>query len=288
MRKRALRLGAAVIAAVVVLLAATIQPAGAAYTANTAWPNSRKISKTDGNAYTSGFFVFNRTTLETFMVVPAHAVKACQSCPVGSVTHYYEGSGSNWFNQAQVVLPTNPAYAYYDLALIRLGNVNNVAVTNQGWYYCTSVNCTSYAGGGSAKNCNWCGQSTAIVAANNAQQGWGVIINKMISGTSWGTVAGAYHKQYLGWDFWGLLIEDLSHCGMTHGDSGAPVLTGPNLANSVVLGMLVAHGPYWWDVTNNPCYSGTRTISDSAVAVAWADIVNAYWPTYNLLPIITP
>lgn len=280
--KRLLKLLAPVLLALAVL-GVNMQSAGAIQSANTNWINSRVMYGPNSTLFTSGFHVWSPATLEEFMVVPMHSVKPFQSAGLNAGLYLYENSGANYYDRNQVLLPTNPSFAYYDLALIKIGGVNAAAGTQRGWYYCTATNCTSNLGGGSAANCNWCGQTFTIVGANNAQEGWGTITNKAMSGTSFGSVQGAYHKSYNGWDWWGIEVS-AGQCGVVSGDSGSPVITGPDLAHSIVLGMLSSVGPVSFSVTNNPCYSGTRLVSPSFVMVAWADIVAAY-PGYNLQPI---
>jgi hypothetical protein len=254
--------------------------------ATVGWVQSRAIIGTDGSAFTSGTWLYSPRTGRVYMTTNAHNFKACQSCPVkpSSVTFRFEGSPSNTFNTSNVIFPTNPAKAWYDIAIVDLGPADaTVADTRRAHNYCTPANCTAAFGQGSAANANWAGSAVDVAGAANAEENWGVVAHKAVSGTSVGVVKGAVHRAYDGWDWWGILVEGLSGCGLTHGDSSSSVFAGAD-HEALFLGVVATFGPYWWETNGNSCFSGSRAVGSGLVYVAWYDIHQA-WDSLDLQPV---
>lgn len=279
-RWRKIVAGAAIALAAVSSQIIAPEPAHAQVSYNTDWIQGRvSIASGGGLSFrsTDGIWLHSRSNLKKYLLVPAHVVRACQSCPDnGLATRItYEGSSVNWWDSLSVLDPLNPAYEYYDMALIDFGQ-SFVPPTNKWWYYCTALNCTSFQGGGTQKNANWAGTTGNIVGASTGQAGWGVVKSGAISGTSTGTIVSAMHAVYDGWDYWGIHYTGITGCGVTDGDSGAPIMTGPNIANSVFLGMHTSSFNGWWAPGPSPCYGDSRVISADGVYITYADVVAAY------------
>jgi hypothetical protein len=233
-----------------------------------------------GSKWTSGTWLFSRSNLHYYYLIPAHVIKPCQSCGYyNSGAHQsYENSPSNWFDEltpSQIVYPIDPAFAYYDMVLIDFGT-SNWAPTNLVWNYCTASNCSSFQGGGTQVNPNWAGWHYHIDSATSAQPGWGVVLSKSISGTSWAQVSGAYHVNYSGWDYWGIRIQGVSGCGIVHGDSGSPVTTGNN--NEVYVGMLTSAPDFtsFFVPGPSPCYGASEWVNADGTYIDWYSVQVAY------------
>lgn len=253
--------------------------AGASVSQQDNWFQGRLLNDTAG-LWTSGTWFFSRSTLKYFLLVPDHTLRYCRGCGFRDPWNpkRYENSANNWFDINSVYPPSNPSYAYYDMALIDFG-YSKTAAFNGVWNYCTALNCTSYHGGGTQRNANWAGWHYHLTGVNNAQPGWGVIASKVRSGTSWGGVVGAHHMVYDGYDYWGIRVDGVSGCGVADGDSGAPVSTGNY--NEVYLGMLTATLGGWTVPGPSPCYDSTEFVSDKLVYIPYSTVLAA-WPNLSL------
>lgn len=271
-------------------------PAGAAVVQTTDWIGGRyqRFNGSPAARYTTGTFLRSATTGEVFLTVNQHAYKSCPLCNTYLGNHNYENDANNWWSPGSIVEPTNPAYSKLDFALIRVGSGNPVAATNMTWNYCTAANCTSYQGGGTQKNANWAGSMIyAGGGASNGNYGWGVMMSKMRSGTSWGTLSSIDHivtgdGVHPSWDFYGWRVTGITGCGVTAGDSGAGVWTGSN-PNMVFVGIYVTRPPgtSWTVPGPSPCYDTTTEISNQGHIIAWGDIYAAY-PNLDLHVVNTP
>lgn len=269
--RTARRLCAAAFIAVAVLLAATVQPAGAYYTPWQTQPWHQGRVLTDwygGGGYCTSGPIFIGGNGHFYEAKPLHCLLGASGFGTPPFYSVYEGASTDKHDGNNVIWPSWP-YTGYDIVLVELGP-NSVARSRFVFDYCNpaqSWNCSSHLGGGWANNPNWAGSWRQNVGyfPGNFDNPTSLCQSGAGAGTSCGQSGAAVNEPGLGW-VWRL--EYLNGCGNTTGDSGAPVYAKSGSGYSYLAGMVVGRFGTSYAGAGNSCYYQGRAYSTTAAFYA--------------------